>query len=226
MKNMKSLIGKKFNRLKVLNREGTNKFGQATWKCKCDCGNICIVSTHGLKNYTKSCGCLNTEVRRKNAFSMGKANKQNFKKRFFKYIKKTESCWIWIGDIEVSGYGRFWYKGKTQKAHRLAYTKLKKKKIKKGLLICHKCDNPKCVNPDHLFQGTILENLKDRDAKNRQAKGSVNGNSKLTEEKVIKILKLIKKEKKSSDIAKIYNVSWSTIDRIKKNKIWKHIERI
>jgi len=218
---MNSLIGKKFTRLLVIGRIGSID-GKIMWKCLCDCGNKVEVSTGALNGYKKSCGCLNTDTRRKNALSMGKKNKKKLKDRFFSFVEKTEYCWNWIGDIGVGGYGRIWHNGKTVKAHRLSYIKFKGK-IPKGILVCHKCDNPKCVNPDHLFLGTEKDNTDDRDNKDRQARGSCHGMSKFTDKDIIEIKTLLLKNITISEIAKIYAVDWGTIKNIKSGKTWKHI---
>lgn len=92
--------------------------------------------------------------------------------RFYKYIEEKESgCIEWIGGKDPNGYGRFSLSGKGDYAHRASY-EIFKGPIPTGLCVCHKCDNPRCVNPDHLWLGTQTENIKDRDAKGRHKKRS------------------------------------------------------
>lgn len=76
------------------------------------------------------------------------------------------ACWVWTACLDPDGYGRFRLAGKKWLAHRIAWT-LAFGRIQDGLLICHKCDNPRCVNHTHLFLGTVADNVRDRVAKGR-----------------------------------------------------------
>ena len=81
-------------------------------------------------------------------------------------IVETDECWEWIAFKNKDGYGLFGYNGKNQKAHRVSW-QLHNGPIPDGLCVLHKCDNPSCVNPNHLFLGTNADNIKDRVNKNR-----------------------------------------------------------
>ncbi len=125
-------------------------------------------------------------------------------------VKKFNSCWEWLKVGDVNGYGMLNYRGKILKAHRVSYS-IHIGEIPKNLLVLHKCDNPPCTNPDHLFLGSHLDNMKDMDNKNRRKK-------KLNLETIKEIKELIVKNISIIEIAKKYNVSESTISRIRNNK--------
>lgn len=87
--------------------------------------------------------------------------------RFWAKVNKTRSCWVWLGKPRGFGYGRIeLLGGQTQSTHRYSW-ELHNGPIPTGMAVLHKCDVPQCVNPDHLFLGTQLENMRDRRSKGR-----------------------------------------------------------
>jgi hypothetical protein len=144
--------------------------------------------------------------------------------RFHKYTTKTESCWIWRASTNSKGYGQICTSnGKTMQAHRYSY-ELHKGPIPPGLYICHTCDTPRCVNPDHLFAGTSLDNARDKVNKRRQNIGSGQHRAKLREEDIEPIRELLAARVSCQEIARRYGVSGSVIASIKRRERWTHVE--
>lgn len=127
-------------------------------------------------------------------------------------------CWVWTASCKPNGgYGQFFYRGKMHRAPRLAW------KLLRGdpgrLEVAHRCDNPLCVNPDHLFLATHEENIADRVAKGRTGQ-------KLTVDLVREIKEALKKNHfgLQLELAKKYGVSDCVIGNIKRGLIWKHVK--
>ena len=142
--------------------------------------------------------------------------------------KDTKECWEFAGNRKAAGYCGLRINNKIVKAHRYAYESFFRKKIPKGLLVCHKCDNPPCCNPYHLFIGTQKDNMQDMVKKgrgNRKGGTMVSGektwNSKFTEKQVREIRK---SNLRNNILANKYNVSPSTISRIKSYQRWSNIK--
>lgn len=153
--------------------------------------------------------------------------------RFWKKVDKNGpihptcgQCWSWTGGLSKRGYGQFMVGRRGLRSHRYSYT-LHVGRIPNGLSVLHKCDNRSCVNPDHLFVGTTLDNQRDKVLKCRQAKGETNGSSKLTEAQALEIKARYKRESyrvsNSRELAKEYGVCRATIVAIGTGQVWKHL---
>lgn len=140
-------------------------------------------------------------------------------KQFINFLKRvcpTPTCWLWEGTINSDGYGSFRLGDRTVKVHRLSY-ELCYGPIPNSLYIMHKCDNPRCVNPEHLAAGTQKQNMQDAVAKKRIAFGERVGCAKLTDQEGREIRDLAKSglfEQKV--IASWYKVAPSTVANIKR----------
>jgi hypothetical protein len=140
-------------------------------------------------------------------------------------VKGPDDCWEWQAYIDARGYGRFKFEGKDDRAHRVSWV-LERGQIPDGLCILHKCDNPKCVNPDHLYIGTHQDNMRDRTDRNRSAHnrifGERHGHSKATAEQVLEIRK-IGHSKSLKEMSALFGLSVSHISRLRSRKLWPHI---
>ncbi len=144
---------------------------------------------------------------------------------FFDHVLPNGDCWEWVVATFPNGYGRVRYKGKMMQTHRMAYI-FKYGQIPDGKLVCHTCDNPLCINPDHLFLGTSLDNTHDMIKKGRAIyfKGEQVWKHKLKEQQVIDIRsKYASKRYTQQQLADEYKVSRHTIFSIIYKKTWKHI---
>ena len=136
---------------------------------------------------------------------------------FLKKVEKTDYCWIWTGSRKPKGYGQFGVNYKVVNTHRYAYENFIGP-IPDGMVVMHICDNPPCVNPDHLKLGTIADNNKDRDEKGRSAHvyGKNHGMSKLTDNDIVTIRRDTRTQ---AEIAIEYSVSQAHVSKIKNGKI-------
>lgn len=138
--------------------------------------------------------------------------KSDTRQRFLSKVKQMESgCHEWQSTLHRDGYGKFYYDGKQVQAHRVAYALFKGDAG--GLWVLHKCDNRKCVNPEHLFLGNDKENIIDMDVKGRRG-----SKAKLTEKQAEEIRNLLSQRYSQTYIADKYNVHQTVISRIKLNK--------
>ena len=134
--------------------------------------------------------------------------------------RSADECWLWLGERNKQGYGRFTIPGRNRMAASRALWMLTKGDPGE-LFVCHSCDNPPCCNPSHLFVGTALDNTTDMIRKGRNCKGEATPSSKLTEQAVREIKASQEPHRK---IARRYGVSERAIRFLRGGETWAHIE--
>jgi len=144
--------------------------------------------------------------------------------RFWEKVDKSGSCWTWTAFRDKDGYGLFKVDGKNIGAHRFSYT-IENGRIENGKLICHSCDNPSCVRPNHLWLGTHKDNAQDKVRKGRvqNQNGELNPNCMYTENNIRAMMKLLKSGMKQKDIGKLFGVRQQYISKVKNGQTWKHV---
>lgn len=142
--------------------------------------------------------------------------------RFWMTVRSSkDSCWLWMGYKDKDGYGQFaiWIDGKrfSLRPHRVSWA-LHRGQIPDGLFVCHQCDNPACVRPDHLFIGTNRDNMIDCIVKGRF------GRAKLTDKQVQKIRSLYAVGNVTQEqLGTMFCMHQSYVSRIINNKRWEHL---
>lgn len=155
--------------------------------------------------------------------------------RFWSKVSKTDSCWLWTGERSQFGHGRFLYNSVRVGAHRFSYETFVGP-IPDGMFVCHKCDVPQCVNPEHLFVGTQKENIQDCVRKGRWvqaklkaqhpewcARGEQAGNSALKTEQALTALSMLLCGVTLKIVGETFGITQATASQIRSGKTWKHI---
>jgi hypothetical protein len=139
-------------------------------------------------------------------------------------IDPVTGCWNWTGACTLKGYGHFQFEGRFEKVHRASFM-FYVGPIPDGLQVCHKCDNPRCFNPEHLFVGTAADNIADMMRKGRHRSGAMLGEanhfSKLTTAEVEEIRAAPRFYGSGRALAEKYGVSEATICNIRAGRSWK-----
>ena len=155
--------------------------------------------------------------------------------RFWAKVDKSGECWEWTGAILRNGYGEFGLDGKMRLTHRISYLWHHPLSVDlwehREICVCHRCDNPKCVNPSHLFLGSQIDNLKDMTKKGRRrsgvcgdVRGEINGNSKLTEDAVREIrTRYAKGGITKKQLSLEYGISAGALGKVISRERWTHI---
>ena len=143
---------------------------------------------------------------------------------------EPSGCWHYKGCTDHDGYGRFEFCGRKVGTHRLAWL-VCEGTIPIGLCVCHSCDNPQCVNPDHLWLGTNADNMRDKCSKGRSGHilhpermqiGEHHYRAKLTDERVRAIRSSVLSRYK---LAALHGVAYNTICKVVRRNTWKHVSQ-
>lgn len=158
-------------------------------------------------------------------------------KRFWRKVQKSDGCWLWTGATTRGGYGTAWDGARQVRAHRFSYA-LANGPIGDGLFVCHRCDVPACVNPEHLFLGTPAENSADCKGKGRLAVGDGHGSrlhpktqvrgerhpsARLTAPDVVGIRERWASGEAVGALAVAFGVSHTTVGKIVRGLRWKSL---
>jgi hypothetical protein len=142
---------------------------------------------------------------------------------FRKYVSVSPECWEWTGATDRWGYGKFHLKAPSRRmilAHRASWI-IHFGEIPPGMCVLHRCDNPRCVNPEHLFLGSVADNNRDMVSKGRQAKGCTLSN--LTDSDVLAIRSRYANGETQASLAAEFGVASSRISQMCTGKTWKHL---
>lgn len=137
--------------------------------------------------------------------------------------ERNDECWEWKLSCDSYGYGHLKWGGILRLSHRLAW-ELTNGEIPDNLQVLHTCDNPKCCNPKHLFLGTHLQNMQDKNRKGRQSKGIFHPKHKLTPELVKQVRTRNANGDSHEKLAKELGLHHSTISQVVLRKTWKEVE--
>lgn len=185
--------------------------------CRCGCGR----PTRPYRNTNATYGHVKGEFA---PFLPGHAHRvKSLEERFWERVdvQGPDECWEWTAGRIAGGYGRINDLGRPLGAHRVSWEIENQTSVPEGLVVCHRCDNPPCCNPAHLFVGTTRDNAQDRDRKGRGLHGEANYCAKLTWDSVRSIRRRVDAGERQCDLAREYGVTRTTINDIVKGRSWR-----
>lgn len=181
--------------------------------CQCGCGQATAIS-----NETRaSIGIVKGQPYR---YCHGHHRREPLEIRFWRKVRKSkDGCWLWTGSVSAAGYGNIGVGKSTALAHRVSWM-LANGDAPDGMCVCHRCDVPLCVRPSHLFLGSNLDNVRDRERKGRNIvqRGANSHFAKLTDQQVETIRRHTGRQ---VDIANEFGISQSAVSHIKVGRTWK-----
>lgn len=213
-------VGRVFGKLTVLDATRNGPHGRPAFICLCACGKSHIAKASAvLRGNIASCGCVWNEYARARGRELSSPEAR--KKRLLSSydLDVTTGCWIWNGCLRRGGYGGFKMNGKSMTAPRASMLLLRGIDPT-GFYVCHTCDNPRCINPDHLFLGTPADNAADRDAKGRTARGRLGPRKRLTK---VEAREILSSDQRNIDLARMYGVSERAICDMRRGRTWRQV---
>ncbi len=190
--------------------------------CQCGCGQKTSIATRNTREYRKG-----QPMRFVHGHAGCRGVRLSLAERFAEKIDTTSSvrgCWLWTAKTNPNGYGRIYDGRKPALAHRVAWT-LFVGPIPHGLFVLHRCDNPPCCNPAHLFLGTHADNMRDKVQKGRQGspRGEEASSAKLTAESVLLIRAAVASGRTQTEVGRKFGIHNSQVSRIVNRKVWTHL---
>lgn len=154
-----------------------------------------------------------------------------FLARFHKKYAKQDGCWLWLGGKDRDGYGMVKFCGRQFRAHRVMY-EIATGPIPRGLIVMHTCDNPGCVNSQHLLTGTYKDNTQDMIRKGRKhltigskaQRGTLNGKARLTEDDVREIRRRHAAGEMQIDLGPEFGITQGAVHKVISRRTWKHVD--
>jgi HNH endonuclease len=217
--NFQDLAGQTFGRLTAVKFVGVNPRRKALWLCRCLCGREIVRRSDQLKDgRSNNCGCST----RKGPVPRPVADKfresVNKESGFISPHVGTE-CWEWTGSLRTNGmgYGYVCHRNRHLEAHRVSY-ELTHGSLEEAACVLHRCDNPRCVRPDHLFLGSRKDNAEDRESKGRGE------NNRLTAGLALEIYRRYQEGFRPGwKLGAEHGVSGATVRSIVEGRTWSHI---
>lgn len=204
--NRVDMTGRRIGRLTVIGPAPT-KAGKAQWECRCECGATAVVSGDRMRGKipTRSCGC-------QLSISRGLQRVPDAD-RFWPKVDKSGDCWEWAAARDGCGYGLFRRSDRVKRAHIVSW-EMGNGPVPAGMEVCHGCDNPPCVRPDHLFIGTKSANQIDSSRKGRRSNQILS----VADVEFIRSSRLTR-----SELAARFGVKPGTIGCVLRREIWGHV---